>query len=101
MTTGVEDSSGFEFYYTTTKPMHEAGVLPVGHRVTPGMIIPPNTDSYVIEGLCPGRCTEEVSELVLYIDMRLYIFVQSFPPDGITVFANILHTHIYGNNDTV
>ena len=57
--------------------MHEAGVLPVGHRVTPSMIIPPNTDNYVIEGLCPGRCTEQVSELVLYIDVRLYIFLFS------------------------
>ena len=67
LTTGVEDSSGLEFYYTTTEPLHEAGLLPVGHRVTPGMIIPPNTDNYVTEGLCSGQCTEQVSEHVYNI----------------------------------
>ena len=63
--TGVEDSSGMEFFYSYIPPVHEAGVLPLGHSVTPGMIIPPKTDNYVIEGICPGRCTERVSEHML------------------------------------
>lgn len=60
--TGVEDSSGMEFFYSNTPPAHEAAVLPLGHTVTPTMIIPPNTENYVIEGICPGKCTDQVSE---------------------------------------
>ena len=60
-----------EFFYSNIPPVHEAGLLPVAHITTPGMIIPPNTYNFVIEGFCPGRCTEQVSEHVTYFSLVL------------------------------
>ena len=59
--TGVLDSSGLEYFYSNTKPVHEAGLLTIGHNVRPSMVIPPSTDNYLIEGLCSGQCTKQVT----------------------------------------
>ncbi len=77
---GVIDSSGMEFFYSDTKPVHRAGIMILGHVVSPTMIIPPKVNDFVVEGLCASDCTQEF-----------------FPPEGITVFANILHTHLAGH----
>ena len=58
--TGVIDNSGIEFFYTSTRRQHEAGILTVGHAVRSSMIIPPNTESYYIVGECSADCTRTV-----------------------------------------
>ena len=57
---GIADSSGFEFFYTNTEPVHRAGLMSVGYNVTSRMIIPPRTDNFIVEGSCSGTCTESV-----------------------------------------
>ena len=75
---GVVDSSGLEFFYTNTKATHEAGLLPIGHRVSPIMLIPPNTTEYEIVGFCSGECTKQVS-------VQPHIPVTSFVVWNITI----------------
>ena len=55
------DSSGIEFTYTTKPPQNLAGVMTLGHHVTPNFLIPPGTGSYDVAGICSGPCTEEVT----------------------------------------
>lgn len=50
-----------EFSYTTTPPVHRAGVMTLGHHVTPNMVIPPQSEKYSIQGICSGECTQEVN----------------------------------------
>ena len=57
---GILDSSGIEFFYTSTPRQHDAGILNVGHVVTFSMIIPPNAADFSIFGLCPASCTNQV-----------------------------------------
>jgi len=58
--TGGIDSSGIEFFYTSTPRQHDAGILSLGHRVNRFMIIPPNAGSYSIMGKCSAECTSQV-----------------------------------------
>ncbi len=57
----VLDSSGMEFFYTSSPPEYEAAILEIGHQVTPTMVIPPNSASFTIFGKCKSDCTEAVS----------------------------------------
>eukprot|EP00731_Ephydatia_muelleri_P012124 Em0006g1018a len=76
---GIIDSTGFEFFYTETPPAHEAGILAVGHMITPLMVIPPNAKSFSIFALCGASC------------------MSNFIPDGgIHVISNGFHTHLAG-----
>ena len=54
------DNSGIEFFYTSTRRQHDAGILTVGHRVVRSMIIPPNAESYSVVGECSADCTNAV-----------------------------------------
>ena len=54
---GVVDSSGMEFFYSSQPPLHEAGILAMGHLVTNFMIIPPGIKRFGIIGRCGGECT--------------------------------------------
>ena len=58
---GVLDSSGVEFFYTSNPPVHEAGILTLGHSVSRKMVIPPKADNFVIQSACPAVCTQNVS----------------------------------------
>ena len=58
--TGTRDSSGIRIFYTNISREHDAGILDIGHSVTPLMIIPPNTPNYTIAGVCAPDCTEKV-----------------------------------------
>jgi len=60
---GIVDSSGMEFFYTTTPPQQRAGILAVGHLVSNVMIIPPNAENYTVTALCSESCTRSVSTL--------------------------------------
>ena len=51
------------FTYTTQAPTYRAGVMTLGHHVTPNMIVPPQAKSYSVEGICSAQCTEEVSNI--------------------------------------
>ena len=57
---GILDSSGIEFFYTSTPRQHDAGILNVGHVVNYLMIIPPNAADFSILGLCSANCTNQV-----------------------------------------
>ena len=59
--TGVTDSSGLTFTYTSTPPTYEAGILTMGYFVTPLMIIPPRDPSFTVYGTCTSACTAAVS----------------------------------------
>ena len=63
--TGVIDNSGIEFFYTSTRRQHDAGIFSVGHSVNRLMVIPPNTQSYSILGECSDDCTNAVHSTVV------------------------------------
>ena len=54
------DSSGLTFTYLETPREFDAGILTLGHLVTPRMIIPPNDANYTVSAFCSVDCTEEV-----------------------------------------
>ena len=62
LTLDIIDQSGITFYYTEVaeKVNHLAGIMVVGHHITPNMLIPPQLDTYSIAGLCSGDCTDKV-----------------------------------------
>ena len=55
--TGVVDSSGMRYYYTTEEPEHLTGSLTIGHNVDPDMLIPPRARNYTVTSICPMDCT--------------------------------------------
>ena len=57
----VYDSSGLDFFYTTTPPKQEAGTLTIGSAVTPLMFIPPNADNFAIKSICSADCLGQAS----------------------------------------
>ena len=61
---GVQDSSGLEFFYTNVEPTHRAGVLAIGHGVSNNMIIPSNAENFTVSGLCSGDCTKTVGSIL-------------------------------------
>ncbi|CAG7732760.1 unnamed protein product [Allacma fusca] len=58
---------------------HEAGVLSVGNYYSYTMMIPPNTDPFVVNGHCSSQCTNS-----------------QFPELRINVFNVLLHSHLCG-----
>ena len=60
--TGAKDSSGFLITYTSIPPTYEAGILTVGHSVTPVMVIPPRDSKFTVYGTCASQCTSAVSK---------------------------------------
>eukprot|EP00731_Ephydatia_muelleri_P011378 Em0006g272a len=84
LTSGVRDSSGFLITYTSIAPTYEAGVLTLGHAVSPLMIIPPRDPSFTVYGTCDSTCT-----------------TAAIPSTGINIFANLLHTHLVGRAVTL
>ena len=79
LTSNIIDSSGFNLIYTSTVPTHEAGILTLGLLVSPLMMIPPKASTFTVRGFCISNCTSSY-----------------FPSTGITIFANLLHTHLVG-----
>lgn len=92
------DSSGIRFWYTSTRREHNAGILEVGHFVTPYHVIPPNSPNFVTTGILPAECTQEV-RISIFLSFSIVSTIpitQYIPDDGIRVFANALHTHVVG-----
>ena len=67
MIEGVVDNSGLEFFYSNEEPLYRAGLLTLGHASTSSLIIPPGADNYVVNGYCPGTCTDRVSFVALLL----------------------------------
>ena len=59
--TGIQDSSGIRLWYTSSPRKYEAGILEVGHAVSPRHIIPPNSENFTTTGLVTEECTRTVS----------------------------------------
>ena len=49
------------------KVMHLAGIMAVGHHVTPNMLIPPQLEKYSIAGLCSDYCTKKVINFIILL----------------------------------
>nr|XP_002129219.1 DBH-like monooxygenase protein 1 homolog [Ciona intestinalis] len=80
---GIIDSSGLRIYHTSQVRQYDAGVLDVGHLVSPvTQLIPPNADSYLQYGECTSDCLTEV--------------MQRAGTSEIKLFSVMLHTHLLG-----
>ena len=57
------------FYYNKTDEnfKHMAGVMAVGHHVTPNMLIPPQSERYTVTGQCSSDCTKKV--IISFIEL--------------------------------
>ena len=74
---GVMDNSGFEFTYLDTPRSFDAGVISVGHQVTPTMVVPPDRDNFNISGVCSTDCTQ-VSFRNTFAYMHLHIMIYNY-----------------------
>ena len=75
---GIVDDSGLKWYYTDSLRTHDTGIMIIGHLVNSAMRIPPQTESFVINGYCPGSCT------------------RSKFTEPINVIASLPHSHTAG-----
>lgn len=102
---GVMDSSGLKFTFTSDPQRHRAAILTTGYSSTNFLVIPPGRESHTINSVCSSECTQKVLYYYCHLCYQIYhnsiiiLFktVQYFPPEGITVFGNMLHTHLTGN----
>ncbi|RWS27720.1 Dopamine beta-hydroxylase-like protein [Leptotrombidium deliense] len=76
---GVIDSSGVRLYYTSTLRKYDVGILEIGLEYTDKNSIPPKQAAFALSGYCVSECSRA-----------------GLPPDGITIFASQLHTHLTG-----
>ncbi|CAK8671995.1 unnamed protein product [Clavelina lepadiformis] len=84
----IRDSSGVRFTYTSDLRENDAGFISMGHTVSGnGLLVPPNTDSYLVYGECGAEClggAMEVAEV-----------------DSINIFSAFLHSHVAGRAITL
>ncbi|XP_073529316.1 DBH-like monooxygenase protein 1 isoform X1 [Phyllobates terribilis] len=79
---GFIDSSGIKLYYTPHTRKYDAGVLEAGIWVSLYHMIPPGMPAFSSEGHCTMECLEEA--------------LNHEQPDGIHIFAVLLHAHQAG-----
>ncbi|KAG8444564.1 hypothetical protein GDO86_009648, partial [Hymenochirus boettgeri] len=79
---GLTDNSGIRLYYTPHVRKYDAGVLETGIWVSLYHMIPPGMSAFRSEGHCTMECLEEA--------------LSSESPEGIRVFAVLLHAHLAG-----
>ena len=100
--TGVTDSSGFTFTYTSTPPTYEAGILTIGYFTNPLMIIPPRDPSFTVYGTCASSCTAAVSVIhvcmlaligILYHNRESLLLESIYSETGCTLMLLVCHTH--------
>ncbi|KAK7083170.1 DBH-like monooxygenase protein 1 [Halocaridina rubra] len=80
---GIVDNSGIRIFHTENLREYDAGIIMMGHDVSPSMMIPPGQQWLTI-GICSGECTQK-----------------TFPDDGVKVFSAVLHSHLLGRNLTI
>ncbi|EDV25404.1 uncharacterized protein TRIADDRAFT_63840 [Trichoplax adhaerens] len=78
---GIKDSSGMRFYYTSQKRQYDAGMLQIGQSVNPFHMIPEGQKTWQSAGYCPSYCTQ-----------------RNLPATGINIIGSILHTHLVGRS---
>ena len=61
LVSGLVDNSGLEFFYIDKEPENRAGLLTIAQLPFSNLIIPPKADNFVINALCPSKCTKKVS----------------------------------------
>jgi dopamine beta-monooxygenase len=78
----IVDSSGIRIYHTAPNSLrqYDAGIMEIGLEYNAKNSIPPNMSKFQLTGYCLGQCTN----------------IGLPNPDGITVFASQLHTHLTG-----
>jgi len=76
---GIVDSSGIRIYYTPSLRKYDVGVIEIGLEYTDKNSIPPGQKSFDVSAYCVAECSRV-----------------GLPPEGITVFASQLHTHLTG-----
>ncbi|XP_069462783.1 DBH-like monooxygenase protein 1 [Ambystoma mexicanum] len=81
---GLMDSSGLQLFYTPHLRRYDAGVLETGVWVSLHHMIPPGMPSFLSEGHCTRECLEEA--------------LNNEKPNGIHVFAVLLHAHLAGES---
>ncbi|CAM4693041.1 unnamed protein product [Leuciscus chuanchicus] len=79
---GIVDSSGLRLYYSPSLRRYDAGVIETGVWVSLYHMLPPGMQDYITEGHCTQECLQESLE--------------SEMPDGVHVFAVLLHAHLAG-----
>lgn len=73
------DHSGMRILYTPTLRQYDTGILEIGLEYTDKNSIPPIQSDFDLAGYCTAGCTRA-----------------ALPPEGITIFASQLHTHLTG-----
>jgi dopamine beta-monooxygenase len=68
-----------EFWVTDKLRKYDAGVIELGLEYSDKMAIPPGQPRFPLTGVCNRECTSV-----------------GLPPQGITIFASQLHTHLTG-----
>ena len=61
MLTDIVDSSGFKMHFTKNLRQYDAGMLQIGRLSIWDLAIPPNQESFEVEGDCSSTCIEKVS----------------------------------------
>ncbi|ODN00137.1 hypothetical protein Ocin01_06550 [Orchesella cincta] len=74
------DSSGIRVFYTDQLRKDDGGVLLLGYRHSPFLLIPPRQDNVVINGVCGSECTSKM-----------------IPPTGIRLVNTMVHMHLVGD----
>ena len=52
-----------KFLYVSEEPANRAGLLTLGHSANAAMMIPPRAENYVVNGICPGQCTQKIRHI--------------------------------------
>ncbi|ODM90062.1 hypothetical protein Ocin01_16621, partial [Orchesella cincta] len=73
------DSSGIRVFYTDQLRQYDGGVMLVGYRHSPFLLIPPNQNQFLIHGVCGAECTSKM-----------------IPPTGIRISNTLVHLHLAG-----
>ena len=91
------DASGLRMLVTSQLRQFDAGVLTLGHNVSPTMVVPPGV-SWTTSGQCSGQCTKKVGFLFSIniqtqsISMIFLLRLTDYMTDNLTPKL-LLHLH--------
>ncbi|CAG0895154.1 unnamed protein product [Darwinula stevensoni] len=76
---GIRDGSGLTVYYTSRLRAYDMGTIVFGHEVIYTQLVPHGLSHFMTVGHCSAECTKKF-----------------LPPEGIRIFAGLLHSHLLG-----
>nr|XP_032817813.1 DBH-like monooxygenase protein 1 isoform X2 [Petromyzon marinus] len=79
---GIRDNSGLRLHYTAQLRAYDAGVMETGVWVSLYHMVPPHAPHWVSQGHCTRECLNEA--------------LGTERPQGVSVFAVLLHAHLAG-----